>query len=256
MAPISAARSSSSWRKVAIVPSSPRAGETDGARVPLLLAPRRPEVADVNTPGVRVPAGSNVRFARPRRGRVQASYLDPQVQAHATVDATSIDVVWNPALPELPVPEGDAIELLGDTVTFRDTPGGRVVARLSLEHGAESATLLEQRGDEHLVYVELDRVGVVGWVPAAATRPAAGNTGLIGKGGRGGRGWRMWGPWAFLPRGTLLVDEDTRTVVGVVAWEGHYECVGACAEPIPLVTVRACEADSVRLRAVRPAMSR
>lgn len=185
----------------------------------------------------------------------RARYREAALRVDGWIDASVLDVVWTRSRASRAEDERDTLLRAGE-IQLRDAPGGRVFATLREDDDDETRwvhTLARERGAA-LVRLDLDEASaaLIGWVDERATQtpPRRPPPRLIGKGGGGGS-WPVdeWSDWDTFPRGSLLVDEASRAVVGALSWDRSLECDGPCAGDIPRVWVTAC-GQRLRVRVV------
>jgi hypothetical protein len=210
-----------------------------------------PAIIDETTPGVRLPPGVAQVEMPTASSPVRARYEGFALRVEGWIAASSVDVV---AQTETSTPEYGLIdgEIVGGEVAVHDAPGGVAFAWFSPSWPPLSVRRLDTRDDFVLVRYS-DEVTVVGWIAAAAfeSRPPRIQLPQVAKGGGGGmRGSDI----TRLERGTLLVDQYTDIVLGVVMEPTDFRCWGPCEEPAPVVESWACGHD-FQLRAIRPHQS-
>jgi hypothetical protein len=216
--------------------------------------------SDANAPGVYFAAGAELQPVT--GGGLPASdgattpvhYERLFLDADGFVATDHIDVVFSNVGSAIPAvtPDGE----LTSNVAMSSQPGGPAFARIAKEPRVVNQLLIRRLGKPVngfvLVRYDEDEAFAIGWVPAKAVRAYdAGDAGEVNgvmRGVGGGLGGTNH-DHVTLARGTLLSDQITQQIVGVVENEEIVECDRACAGSKPIVSLDACD-GTIEVRAL------
>ena len=223
-----------------------------------------PAVVDDATPGVHFVAGAEITLAggppvssagaTGQDATVEASYQGLFLRSAGYIARDHVDVVYTEAAAPFAYSEPNG-ELTGN-VWLLDRPGGKKFIEIARRKDVTNQLLVRTLGptEKRFVLIRYDEYNAyaVGWAPRRAVRdydPADGSGGF-GVGGVSG-GVSGNPQQVQLARGTLLTDDASGEVVGVITADEGFDCEGDCEGDRPLVKVWACTSSLTLTARVR-----